>query len=664
METMDFAYLEKERQRQAALNGETNIDVVVSSTRKKRPKDATPLADITGDVEHIENVRVKVEKTSNAQPELASANSESSVTVDIKREDEDMPAPKKLPPRKKKINSETLDVPKRSTRTRTKPRKYDEFDSQPDQDEKSDTENHAPKAIPVQEPVRSTRSKMRQAKKPVDETTSSQVSESSEPEVKKIRSTRTNTIKKTKRNRSDSSEDKEEEEKKNKKSKSSTSSDTEVNKTSQTEYEDAISTIEPDERVSHNPNATYVAAVSDARPILDSTVIVEKPKVIGKANDVEPQKEEESNNKKEDVRTPPKPRSKKKHKEIFSPFEKTPMKKKVEAFEKLQNEASNIPIKAARSKKQSEGETRTSSKPKACTPFTSKFMPKTCSTSRITKIHPGKQLDTSVSSGDTTTKSLSALKASQAEFKEREKRRQEKEREALKKREALLQAQTEEKRRKREEKQLKAQQHREILEKEKQKLLEEHKRKEDKYKQAIAEKEERLQKQKEEADKKRMLAKKKAEKEKMREMEERTDETRDENELARQKQKQKMQQRAQLRDLPVYMTTKTPLLPTDDCYDSDDSDYGMPHKNLPYWVKGKEVYEKLIPSMAAGEKMKNTLFCRQTQTPDLQEIFVCIDPRKLKRTSSAIWRKPPRYTLFTATNDTRFSEDSEEDIDD
>ncbi|KAG5889201.1 hypothetical protein JTB14_033280 [Gonioctena quinquepunctata] len=633
METMDFAWLEKERKRQAALKGETNIDVIESSARKKRPKDATPLADITGDVVHIENVRVKLEKISNAQSELDSATSESSVTVDIKKEDEDMPAPKKLPPRKKKIKSETSDVPKRSTRTRTKPRKYDEFNTQPDKDEKSDTENHAPKAIPVQEPVRSTRSKMRQAKKPVDETTSSQ--------------------------------------KENKKSKSSSSSDTEVNKTSQTEYQDAISTIEPNERVPHNPNATYVAAASDAPPILDSTVIVEKPKIICKANDVEPQKEEKCNNKKADVRTPPKPRSKKKHKEIFSPFEKTPVKKKVEAFEKLQNEASNIPIKATRSKKQSEGEckgeTRTSSKPKAFTPFTSKFVPKTCSTSKITKIHPGKQLDTSVSSGDTTTKSLSALKASQAEFKEREKRRQEKEREALKKREALLQAQTEEKRRKREEKQLKAQQHREILEKEKQKLLEEHKRKEEKYKQAIAEKEERLQKQKEEADKKRMLAKKKAEKEKeekMREMEERTDETRDENELARQKQKQKMQQNAQLRDLPLYMTTKTPLLPTDDCYDSDDSDYGMPHKNLPDWVKGKEMYETLIPLMASGEKMKNTLFCRQTQTPDLQEIFVCIDPRKLKRTSSAIWRKPPRYTLFTATNDTRFSEDSEEDIDD
>ncbi|KAG5896018.1 hypothetical protein JTB14_007583 [Gonioctena quinquepunctata] len=315
-----------------------------------------------------------------------------------------------------------------------------------------------------------------------------------------------------------------------------------------------------------------------------------------------------------DVRSPPKTRSKTNNK-VYSHNEKS-VKKKAEAFQKLIDQANNIPIKAARSKRQSEGkgkgETRPSFKTKSFMTLRSKFMPKRCSTSKIDKIHPGKQLDTSVGIGDPTTKSVSALKASQAE----------------------------EKRRKREEKQLKAQQRREILEKE--------------YKQAITEKEERLQKKEQIKSGK-----------KMREMEEWTDETRDENELARQKRKQKRQQRAQLmRDLPLHMTTEAPLLPTDDCYDSDDSDYGIPHKNLPDWGKNKEMYETLIPLMAPGEEMKNTLFCPQTQTPDLQEIFVCIDPRKLKRTSSAIWRKPPRYTLFTATNDTRFSGDFEEDIDD
>lgn len=50
---------------------------------------------------------------------------------------------------------------------------------------------------------------------------------------------------------------------------------------------------------------------------------------------------------------------------------------------------------------------------------------------------------------------LSALKASQAELREREKRRQEKEAEGQLKKDALLQAQAEEIKRKREEKQLK-----------------------------------------------------------------------------------------------------------------------------------------------------------------------------------------------------------------
>ncbi|KAG5866885.1 hypothetical protein JTB14_037486 [Gonioctena quinquepunctata] len=180
-----------------------------------------------------------------------------------------------------------------------------------------------------------------------------------------------------------------------------------------------------------------------------------------------------------DVRFPPKTRSKNNNK-VFSLIEKS-VKKKAEAFQKLIDQANNIPIKAARSKRQSEGkgETRPSFKTKSFMSLRSKFMPKRCSISKIDKIHPGKQLDTSVGIGDTTTKSISALKASQAE----------------------------EKSRKREEKQLKVPQRREILEKE--------------YKQAITEKEERLQK-KADKERKRKSGKEKKEKdekeEKIREM--------------------------------------------------------------------------------------------------------------------------------------------------
>lgn len=49
-------------------------------------------------------------------------------------------------------------------------------------------------------------------------------------------------------------------------------------------------------------------------------------------------------------------------------------------------------------------------------------------------------------------------------------------------------------------------------------------------------------------------------------------------------------------------------------------------------------------------QLKNTLFCVTAQTIDLTEIFPGIDPRKLKRTSSAVWTKPPRFTFMPGLN--------------
>lgn len=33
-------------------------------------------------------------------------------------------------------------------------------------------------------------------------------------------------------------------------------------------------------------------------------------------------------------------------------------------------------------------------------------------------------------------------------------------------------------------------------------------------------------------------------------------------------------------------------------------------------------------------------------TPDLRELFTGIDPKKLKRSSSAIWKTPPRFSMM------------------
>lgn len=39
--------------------------------------------------------------------------------------------------------------------------------------------------------------------------------------------------------------------------------------------------------------------------------------------------------------------------------------------------------------------------------------------------------------------------------------------------------------------------------------------------------------------------------------------------------------------IPVYMITKPPLLPTEDCYDSDECDYQNKKSTLPSWSTGK-----------------------------------------------------------------------------
>lgn len=167
-------------------------------------------------------------------------------------------------------------------------------------------------------------------------------------------------------------------------------------------------------------------------------------------------------------------------------------------------------------------------------------------------------------------KSLTSFKSSQAEFRERELRRQKE----AQKREALLQAQIEEKRRRREEKQLKAQQQREALEKEKLKHLEDaEKAREEKLKQTLAERDVKLIKQKEEMERKRQLAKKKALEEKLKE----------------EKKKAELRNRDKM-DL-VYMATEAPLLPTPDCYDSD---HEAPEEVvLPAWCEGKSLYGSL-----------------------------------------------------------------------
>lgn len=450
-----------------------------------------------------------------------------------------------------------------------------------------------------------------------------------------------------------------------------------LNKTGHTEYEDALSS--PDQ---HIVNATYVKENDvNSRENKHTENNMPASNQNGDLNVPKTEKVSKNTNKADtasviSTKIPvkaqngtPKPLSKK-NKEIFSPYEKSSTKKKVEAFEKLQNNTPDSPSFKSKTKFEQERNLKrdgsSTCRSKLATPAHSKFLPKGCSTSKIDRmLHRN---DTSISTDPVlSSKSHSALKASRDEFRERERRKQEKEKEALKKREALLEELSEQKRKKREEKHLKAQIQREQMEKETLKKLEAQKLREEKYQQAMAEKEEKIQRLRLEAERKRLLAKKKAEehKEKVKEElklnETTTIETNDLAKLALLKQQQERDLQQQLPPRPIYMVTRAPLLPTTDCYDSDESGEGNHHIVPESWTKDRELNKIQYAILCAGEKVKNTFFSRQIHTPDLIEIFEYIDPKKLKRTSSAIWRKPPRYTLFAETSKVHFSEDEDEE---
>ncbi|GJQ75668.1 putative chromosome segregation [Trypoxylus dichotomus] len=360
-------------------------------------------------------------------------------------------------------------------------------------------------------------------------------------------------------------------------------------------------------------------------------------------------------------------------KAIFSPFAGSPVKKRVEAFEKLGAEiASEIPVRTTRTKTKIINE-----KQDEQLPHTPGHQPTTGKEDKYLTPQMASRYLTAISNSTTkaskkfinesfiSSKSASALKASQQEYKDREIRRREKEAEAMRKREALMLAQTEEKKKKRLEKQTKAQQVREALEKSKLKTLEEVERtKEEKRRQVLAEKQEKLKRQQEEAERRRLEAQRKAAEEKRKE-EERRKAIEEEQEKLKQQAVKKalddekrkvLEYKKKARQLPIYLRQKAPLLPTDDCYDSDDENR---HKQVrkPSWTSRDRLEQKLNVMKNLSKNVVSSFFVLDVTTPDLQDIFEYIDPRKLKRTSSANWKIPPRFTLMPDTID----EDGEEE---
>ncbi|KAK5648433.1 hypothetical protein RI129_003325 [Pyrocoelia pectoralis] len=299
-------------------------------------------------------------------------------------------------------------------------------------------------------------------------------------------------------------------------------------------------------------------------------------------------------------------RIKRKVTQFFTPYENSPVRKYVQAYEKLgvaTRSKAKLPTKVHK-----EPLATQNAKFQSTPLMTSKS--KCSQTSSATKalISVTKKVSgTSLTGGRTG----SALKASQTEFYERELRRKQKEEEALRKKKALMLAQTEERRRRREEREMKVQQLKMIKEKEKMKqLMSAEKAKEERFKQILAEKEAKFFKQKEEAAQKREAASKK--------------------DAERNQQENKKQ-------VSAYLTYPVPLLPTPDCYDSDDNT-SRPKIHIPYFQR-KENLQKTLYQMLKLQLHKRLLFRNGSQTPNLKEIFPTIQPSKLKRTSSAIWNK-------------------------
>ena len=255
-----------------------------------------------------------------------------------------------------------------------------------------------------------------------------------------------------------------------------------------------------------------------------------------------------------------------------------------------------------------------------------------------------------------------------------EKKRKMNDEDAKKKREDALRQQTEEKRRKRQEKELKNKLAREA--KEKQEL--------EKRQKAEREREERARlaqqmqdKQREEMEKKRMAQLQRAqEKEEKRKQEEHlrlqrlheqeeaervlAEQRRREQEAEKRKeadtraQQQAAAESSRLKNQMLAAQAKQGMKhhgPTNYILDSEpddeeSDDESKPKHLIPHWAQPHVRKAQLAMQRYIPEKFVFRFFDSRKCTPDLTQLFQGIDRSRLKRTSSAIWKTPPRYSMM------------------
>ncbi|KOC66275.1 Inner centromere protein A [Habropoda laboriosa] len=255
-----------------------------------------------------------------------------------------------------------------------------------------------------------------------------------------------------------------------------------------------------------------------------------------------------------------------------------------------------------------------------------------------------------------------------------EKKRKLNEEDGRKKREEALRLQTEEKRRKRQEKELKN------------KLAREAKEKQDMEKRQKAEKEREekariaqqvQEKQREEMERKRLAQLQRAqEKEERRRQEEQQrllrlqEQEEAERILAEQKRREleaekrkETELRAQQQLVAEAAKTKNQFLlaqakselkhhgPTNYILDSEpddeeSDDESRPKHVIPYWAQSQVRRAQLAVQRYIPDRAVYKFFDTRKCTPDLSQLFQGIDRSRLKRTSSAVWKTPPRYSMM------------------
>ncbi|XP_020278999.1 inner centromere protein isoform X2 [Pseudomyrmex gracilis] len=80
--------------------------------------------------------------------------------------------------------------------------------------------------------------------------------------------------------------------------------------------------------------------------------------------------------------------------------------------------------------------------------------------------------------------------------------------------------------------------------------------------------------------------------------------------------------------------------------DDDSDDENKPKYEVPHWAQAHVRKKQLVMQQDIPQDLVFKFFDTRKCTPDLSEMFHGIDRSRLKRTSSAIWKTPPRISMM------------------